>query len=323
MNDLKTKVLYFAKNNQIGMALLISLMMFMVNITLNPSSLNVNAIGSIITLTVILVIASAGQTLVIISDGIDMSVGATMTLTAIVTTSIMKTQEAPILFVYALIASLAIGALVGLLNGIGSAKIGLPPLIVTLSISNVVTRMQYVYTGGKPTGRASAWFTQSVTHRYFGFLPSGLIYGIIIFAILFYLLRYTRYGQQLFLVGNNKRAAELTGIKSTKIKVVNYMFAGMLSGFAGLIGAGYMNFVSGGAFESYTIMSIVAVVVGGTLLSGGKGSYVGTLAGALLMVVLSNSLAVLDLSQSVKDIIMGVVLIILLAAYNREKPVRQ
>lgn len=323
MNDLMTKVKYFAKNNQIGMALIISLLLFATNVIINPNSFNVNGVGSIITLTLVLMIASAGQTLVIISDGIDMSLGSTMTLTALIATSIMKTQENPVLVVYALIAVLVVGAIIGLVNGIGVAKIGLPPLIVTLSVSNVVTRMQYVYTGGKPTGRASAWFTQSVTHRYFGFIPNGLIYGILIFAIVFYLLRYTRFGQQLFLVGNNKRAAELTGIKSTKIKILAYVFAGMLAGFAGLIGAGYMGFVMGGAFESYTIMSIVAVVVGGTILSGGKGSYLGTLAGALLMVVLSNTLAVLNLSQSVKDIIMGIVLIILLAAYNREKPVRQ
>jgi ribose transport system permease protein len=323
MNDFKTKLKYFAKNNQIGMALIISLLLYTTSVIVSPNSLNVNGVGSIITLTLILMIASAGQTLVIISDGIDMSVGATMTFTALIATSIMKSQENPILVIYALVVVLIVGALIGLLNGIGAAKIGLPPLIVTLSVSNVVTRLQYVYTGGKPTGRASAWFTDSITFRHFGFIPNGLIYGVVIFAIVYYLLRFTRYGQQLFLIGNNKRAAELTGIKSTKIKVMNYMFAGMLAGFAGLIGAGYMNFVSGGAFESYTIMSIVAVVVGGTILSGGKGSYVGTLAGALLMVVLSNSLAVLNLSQSVKDIIMGIVLIILLAAYNREKPVRQ
>lgn len=323
MNKFKTRVKYFAKNSQVGMAFIISFLLFVITINLNPNSFNVNGIGSIITLTLILMIASAGQTLVIISDGIDMSVGATMTFTALIATSIMKSQEDVILVFYALIAVLVVGAIIGFINGIGAAKIGLPPLIVTLSIRNVVTRLQYVYSGGKPTGRASAWFTQSVTYRHFGFIPNGLIYALIIFAIVFYLLKYTRYGQQLFLIGNNKRAAELTGIKSVKIKVMNYVFAGMLAGFAGLIGAGYMNFVSGGAFESYTIMSIVAVVIGGTILSGGKGSYVGTLAGALLMVVLSNSLAVLNLSQSVKDIIMGIVLIVLLAAYNREKPVRQ
>lgn len=319
MNKLK----YFAKNNQIGMAFLISALLFIVTIIINPKSLNINTFGSIIALTNILIIVSAGQTLVIIADGIDMSVGATMSFTALITTSIMKTQEDPILLLYSLIAVLIVGGIIGFLNGLGAAKIGLPPLIVTLSIGNVVTRLQYVYTGGKPTGSASRWFTESVTYRHFGVIPNGLIYGIIIFAIVFYLLRYTRYGQQLYLIGNNRRAAELTGIKTTKIKITNYTLAGMLAGFAGLIGAGYMNFVSGGAFESYTIMTIVAVVVGGTLLSGGKGSYVGTLAGALLMVVLSNSLAVLKLSTSLRDIIMGIVLILLLAAYNREKPVRQ
>ncbi len=323
MNKTFDKIKYFAKNNQIGMALIISLLLFIVTIIINPRSLNVNTFGSIIALTNILVIVSAGQTLVIIADGIDMSVGATMTFTALLTTHTMKSMENPIYAVYALIIVLVVGAIIGLLNGIGAAKIGLPPLIVTLSISNVVTRLQYVYTGGKPSGRASEWFTRSVTYRHFGFLPNGVIYGIVIFALLFYLLRYTRFGQQLYLIGNNRRAAELTGIKTTKIKILNYTLAGMLSGFAGFIGAGYMNFVIGGAFDGYTIMTIVAVVVGGTLLSGGKGSYVGTLSGALLMVVLSNSLAVLKLSQSLRDIIMGIVLIILLAAYNREKPVRQ
>lgn len=323
MNKTFDKIKYFAKNNQIGMALIISLLLFIVTIIINPRSLNVNTFGSIIALTNILVIVSAGQTLVIIADGIDMSVGATMTFTALLTTHTMKSMENPIYAVYALIIVLVVGGIIGLLNGIGAAKIGLPPLIVTLSISNVVTRLQYVYTGGKPSGRASEWFTRSVTYRHFGFLPNGVIYGIVIFALLFYLLRYTRFGQQLYLIGNNRRAAELTGIKTTKIKILNYTLAGMLSGFAGFIGAGYMNFVIGGAFDGYTIMTIVAVVVGGTLLSGGKGSYVGTLSGALLMVVLSNSLAVLKLSQSLRDIIMGIVLIILLAAYNREKPVRQ
>ena len=99
MNKLK----YFAKNNQIGMAFLISALLFIVTIIINPKSLNINTFGSIIALTNILIIVSAGQTLVIIADGIDMSVGATMSFTALITTSIMKTQEDPILLLYSLI----------------------------------------------------------------------------------------------------------------------------------------------------------------------------------------------------------------------------
>lgn len=322
-NSLKTNISSFAKNNQIGMALLISLLLFIVNVAINPNSFNVNAFGSIFALTAMLLIASAGQTLVIISDGIDMSVGATMSMTALLTTSIMKTREDPLLFVQALFVALAIGAVIGFCNGIGSVKIGLPPMVVTLCISNVVTRLQYVFTQGKPTGKASQWFTTSVTHRIFNIFPTSLFYAVLVFGLIFFILNRTKYGQQLFLTGNNNRAAFLTGVRTVKIKVLNYTIAGALSGFAGLIGAGYMNFVMCGTFDSYTMMSIVSVVIGGTLLVGGKGSYVGTAAGALLMIVLSNCLAVLNLSQSLRDITMGVVLIVLLAAYNRAKPVRQ
>ena len=115
----------------------------------------------------------------------------------------------------------------------------------------------------------------------------------------------------------------LTGIKTTKVKMINYTIAGMLGGLAGLIGAGNSGFIKCGTFDSMTMDSIVAVVVGGTLLSGGKGKYTGTVAGALLLIVLSNGLAVLAVSDSTRNFIMGVVLILLLAAYNRAKPVRQ
>lgn len=105
--------------------------------------------------------------------------------------------------------------------------------------------------------------------------------------------------------------------------MLNYTIAGMLGGLAGFIGAGNSGFIKCGTYDSMTMDSIVAVVIGGTLLIGGKGSYVGTAAGALLLIILSNGLAVLQVSDSMKNLIMGVVLIILLTAYNRAKPVRQ
>jgi ribose transport system permease protein len=212
---------------------------------------------------------------------------------------------------------------IGFVNGFGTAKIGLPAMIVTLCVSNVVTRLQYVFTNGKPTGTASALFTKTMQFRVFSVFPTSILYGVVIFLIVVYLLNRTNFGQQLFLAGNNDRAAFLTGIGTVRVRILTYTISGMLSGIAGMLGAGYMNFVQCQAFDSYTLNSIVAVVVGGTLLVGGKGSYIGTAAGSLLMIVLSNFLAVLDMPQAMRDLITGIVLIILLAAYNREKPVRQ
>lgn len=285
-----SKIKTFTKNHQIGMALIISALLFLATIALNPKSLNPVAFGSILSLTSMLLIAAAGQTLVIISDGIDMSVGA----------------------------------VIGLCNGIGSVRAGLPPMVVTLYISNIVTRLQYVFTGGTPEYTSVPdWFRKLITTRLFGFFPTIVFFAVVFLVAVFFLLSRTRYGQQLTLTGNNNRAAFLTGIKTTKVKMLNYTIAGMLGGLAGFIGAGNSGFIKCGTYDSMTMDSIVAVVIGGTLLSGGKGSYVGTAAGALLLIILSNGLTVLQVTDSMKNLIMGVVLILLLTAYNRAKPVRQ
>ena len=306
------------------MALIISALLFLATIILNPKSLNPVAFGSILSLTSMLLIAAAGQTLVIISDGIDMSVGATMSMTALITVAVMQGKDSIGLMFAAMVACLAVGAVIGLCNGIGSVRAGLPPMVVTLYISNIVTRLQYVFTGGTPEYTSVPdWFRKLITTRLFGFFPTIVFFALVFLVVVFFLLSRTRYGQQLTLTGNNNRAAFLTGIKTTKVKMLNYTIAGMLGGLAGFIGAGNSGFIKCGTYDSMTMDSIVAVVIGGTLLSGGKGSYVGTAAGALLLIILSNGLAVLQVTDSMKNLIMGVVLILLLTAYNRAKPVRQ
>ncbi len=314
----------FVKSNQIGMALIISVLLFALTVILNPKSFNPVAFGSILALTSMLLIASAGQTLVIISDGIDMSVGATMSMTALMTVVVMRGETSFGLTLLAFLLCLAIGAAIGFLNGVGSVKAGLPPMVVTLYISNIVTRLQYVLTGGTPEHTsAPQWFRDAITTRIGGFFPHLVFIAAIFFLLVFFLLSRTRYGQQLTLTGNNNRAAYLTGINTTKIKMLNYTIAGVLGGIAGFIGAADSSYVKCGIYDIMTMNSIVAVVIGGTLLSGGKGSYTGTAAGALLFIILSNGLAVLQVTDSIRNLIMGVVLIILLAAYNRAKPVRQ
>lgn len=314
----------FVKSNQIGMALIISVLLFALTVILNPKSFNPVAFGSILALTSMLLIASAGQTLVIISDGIDMSVGATMSMTALMTVVVMRGESSFGLTLLAFLLCLAIGAAIGFLNGVGSVKAGLPPMVVTLYISNIVNRLQYVLTGGTPEHTsAPQWFRDAITTRIGGFFPHLVFIAVAFFLLVFFLLSRTRYGQQLTLTGNNNRAAYLTGINTTKIKMLNYTIAGVLGGIAGFIGAADSSYVKCGIYDIMTMNSIVAVVIGGTLLSGGKGSYTGTAAGALLFIILSNGLAVLQVSDSIRNLIMGVVLIILLAAYNRAKPVRQ
>jgi ribose transport system permease protein len=313
----------FAATNQIGMALFFSVLLFLTNVILAPRSLNINAFGSIFALTVMLTIASAGQTIIIISGGggIDLSVGAVMSLTAILTVGIMRGNEG--YFLGTLLMSIGLGAAAGLVNGAGVALIGLPPMIVTMCVANVATRLQYVLTEGKPSGTASPWFTRSMTYRIGGVIPTSVFYALFIFILVIFILNRSRYGMRLFLTGNNERAAYLNGIRTVRVKIIAYVVAGILAGVAGFLGAGYMNFVRGSTFDTFTMRTIIAVVIGGTLLTGGKGSYIGTLAGALLITVLTNCLAVFNMSQATTDMVMGIVLIFILAMYNRTAPVRQ
>ncbi|MDR0497150.1 MAG: ABC transporter permease, partial [Treponema sp.] len=237
------KLKRFAATNQIGMALVFSVLLFFTNVIISPRSLNINAFGSILALTIMLTISAAGQTIVIVSGGIDLSVGAVMSLTGLMTVQIMRGNEG--YFLVTLLMSMGFGAAAGLLNGVGVALVRLPPMIVTMCVANVFTRLQYVLTEGKPSGTASPWFTRSMNYRIGGVVPYSIFYGIVIFALVIFILNRSRYGMRLFLTGNNERAAYLTGIRTVRVKMMAYVIAGVFAGVAGFLGAGYINFVRG------------------------------------------------------------------------------
>ncbi|MGI5976646.1 MAG: ABC transporter permease [Candidatus Limivicinus sp.] len=313
----------FVKKSPARMAFIIAAFLYILTIIINPNAFNANGIGSIIMLTLLLSIASAGQTIVLIGGGMDMSVGAVMSTAAILTTSIMNNENGHFLEVF--IAAMAMGALVGFLNGICAVKIGLPAMIVTLAVSNVVTRLDYVITAGSPQGYASPMFIKTVTARLFGlpWLPSIVLYALIIFPLVYYILNGSRFGKQVYLVGNNAVAARLDGVNVTKVQILTYVISGLLAAFAGMLGAAYTATANCQLFDGYAFDSLIAVIIGGTLLSGGTGSFTGSIAGSLVMVVLSNILTNMGLSQPIHNIVNGIILVVLLVLYNREKKVRQ
>lgn len=318
----------FVRSSPARMAVIIAALLFVITVAINPKSFNMNAFSSILLLTLLLSFASAGQTMVLIGGGLDFTVGAVMSSAAILTTYVMNGQDGKFMLVFGL--AMAMGAAVGLLNGICAVKIELPAMIVTMAISNVVTRMQYVLTQGRPGGFAAPSFVQSVIGKFGGieslglkpFIPSLTLYALVLFPLVFFLLNRSRFGKQLYLMGNNPTAAQLAGIKVNKIRVLMYVFSGLLSAFAGMVGAAYMGTARCQIFDEYAFNSLVAVIVGGTAFSGGIGNYAGSIAGALLMVVLSNGLTVLALSQPIRNIVQGVVMVLLLVMYNRARAVR-
>ena len=319
--DVFSRINLFIQSHTALMALLIAAVLFIVTIIINPKGLNIVAIGNIILLTILLSIPAAGQTMVLIGGGMDFSVGAVMSSTAVLATYTMRGENGH--FLKVLIIALLIGAVVGLLNGICCVKIGLPAMIVTMAISNIVTRMQYILTQGILSGKASPLFSSSVKSKIFGIIPMMVIYAIIIWPVVFYLLKRSRFGSQLYMVGNNANAARLNGVRVTRIQVLSYVFSGMLAAFAGMLGAAYMSTARCQIFDDYAYMSLIAVIIGGTTFAGGSGSYEGSIAGSLVMVLLSNLLTTLNPTQPVRNILNAVILILLLVLYNRGKAVRQ
>ena len=311
----------FVKSSPARMTLILAAFLFILTIILNPASLNPNTFASIFILTVLLSIASAGQTIVLIGGGLDFTVGAVMSGTAILTTYIMNGQDGRFLQVF--VIAMGIGLLVGFLNGFICSKVNLPPMILTMAISNVVTRMQYVLTQGHPGGYAAPAFISTIFYKIGGVVPAIIMYAAIIWPLVFYILNRSTFGKQLFLVGSNPQAAVLNGINANKIKILSYVFSGVLCAFAGMLGGAYIQSARCQLFDNYAFESLIAVIVGGTAFTGGVGSFAGSIAGSLLMVVLSNGLTVLALPQTISNITLGCVMVLLLIVYNRAKAVRQ
>jgi ribose transport system permease protein len=319
--DVRGKIKYFVKSSPARMALILAAVLYCVTITINPESFNLTVIGSFILMSTLLSISASGQTIVLIGGNIDFSVGSVMSAAAIITTYTMNSQNGR--FFQVLAMAVVMGAAVGFCNGFCVVKIGLPPMIVTMAISNIVTRLQYVLTQGSLSGFVSKQFFASITDRILGVVPFIVFYGAGVFAMVIFLLHRSRFGKQVYMVGNNKVAARLNGVKVNKIIILTYIISGILSAFAGMLGAGYMNTARCQIFDDYAFTSLVAVIVGGTSFNGGIGTFAGTMAGALLMTVLSNTLTTLALAQPYRNILNGVIVILLLILYNRSKAVRQ
>ena len=307
--------------NPAPMVMLLGVLLFCIGGVYRPESINMQAVGSILFSTILLSLVAGGQTLVLISGGLDFSVGAVMSASALIATHIMNGQ--PGKFGQVLVISLLMGMAVGFANGFSVVKIGLPAMIVTMAIANVVTRLTYVFTAGIPSGLPSEEFKRSVIMRLGGWFPVIIIWGLAFWAVVFYILNYSRFGKQIYLVGNNPVAANLCGVKVNKIRILTYMVSGMMAAFAGIVAMGYSGFARCQLYDEYAFKSLVAVIVGGTSFSGGVGTYYGSIAGAFMMTVLSNTLTIFNFSPELANIINGAVLIVLLISYSRGGGVRQ
>ena len=259
-------------------------------------------------------IIAAGMTLVILTGGIDLSVGAVMALSGTLAAGLMAGGVNGGL---ALVICLGVGTVFGLANGAFVALAGMPPIIVTLATMGIARGLALIYTGGYPISGLPPWI------RFFG---SGTVLGVqmpivmmvVVYVLAWVLLERTPFGRYVYAIGGNETATRLSGVRVSRTKLAVYGLSGLATAIAAVVLTSRLMSGQPGAGEGFELDAIAAVVLGGTAIAGGRGSLIGTLLGALLLGVLNNGLNMVGVNPYVQTVVKGG--IILLAIYiGRER----
>jgi ribose transport system permease protein len=303
--DINLKELLDDYKSLIGLFILIAIVGI-----LSPSFFTVANILNVLRQTSINGVIAAGMTFVILTGGIDLSVGSILGFSGAIAASALASGQN--IFV-TIILTLGVGALVGFLNGVIIAKGKLQPFIVTLATMTILRGATLVFTDGKPISLGSA--ASSVSFSKIGGgsilgIPTPIIIMILSFAICYYILTQTKMGRYTYALGGNEEATRLSGLNADRIKIFVYTISGLLSAVAGIIITSRLFSAQPNAGDGYELDAIAAVVLGGTKLAGGKGKITGTIIGALIIGVLSNALNLLNVSSYFQQIAKGVVILI-------------
>lgn len=264
-------------------------------------------------------IIAIGQTFVILTGGIDLSVAWNLNLSAILLTQL--SVQMPVLA--AALIALGAATLVGTINGLGVAYLRIPSLVMTLGMNAVLAGFTLVYTNGTPQGEAPGFARDLAVGRIGGVLPWALIFWALFSAGLVFLLRRTVYGKRLYAIGNNAKASYLSGVPVRRVLVMTYALCGLCAGIGGVMLTGYSQQSYLGMGEQYVLPAIAAVVVGGTSILGGSGGYTGTIAGAITIVLLQNVLQIVGIKPAGQQILYGLIILLMLFVYGRNARVRE
>jgi ribose/xylose/arabinose/galactoside ABC-type transport system permease subunit len=264
-------------------------------------------------------VLAVGQTFVIITAGIDLSIGSLIALTGVLMAGLMVGQQSEALgFTIAVLAGLGVGGAAGAVNGFPVVKFNLPPFITTLAMMLMARGLAFLYSGGRPIEIDNAAFNAIGGGTVFPGLgaliglpgipvPVLVMLGVVLAG--HFLLTQTRFGRYVYAIGGNEEAARLSGINVAGVKMGVYVICGALAGLASLLLAGRLSTGIPQSGQGYELQAIAAVVVGGTSLMGGRGSIVGTFVGALLIGVLNNLMNLLNVQSYAQEVVLGAVIL--------------
>jgi ribose transport system permease protein len=264
-------------------------------------------------------IVTLGVTLVIVTGGIDLSVGSTMALSAITCAIVTQAMSGTALdsvplatMMASLLAGLGVAALVGIVNGVLIARIGLSPFVTTLGMLSIVRGLAYAVTEGRgqaPTGPDLETFYALTDGTILG-VPVAVIYLLVLAAILGVVLHHTAFGRHIFALGGNEKAAALTGIAVERVKIAVYVISSLSAGFAGILMVGWLGSAPANLATGYELTIIAAAVIGGANLTGGVGGPAGAVIGALLIEVIRNGLVLAGINAYWQIVLVGAIIIL-------------
>lgn len=300
----------------------IALIILMAVITIiNSNFLTANNLLNLLLQVTSNALIAFGMTFVILTGGIDLSVESILALSSALTAGLLGSGMPVTL---AILISLILGCILGMMNGLLISYGKLAPFIVTLATMTIFRGATLVYTNGNPItkGLSDTFLFQFLGQGYIVGIPFPVIIMFIVFIVLYVLLHKTAFGKSVYAIGGNEKAAYISGVKLNKVKIIIYSISGIMASISGLIITSRLSSAQPTAGASYEMDAIAAVVLGGTSLSGGKGRILGTLIGALIIGVLNNGLNIIGVSAFWQQVVKGVVILIAVLI-DRFKVVKQ
>lgn len=266
-------------------------------------------ISSILLATAVIGILALGTTFVIITGGIDLSIGTGMTLAAVMTGIFLVNMQLPL--IVGVIGGILTGALMGVINGVNIAILKLPPFIATLAMMLIAQGLALVISGVRPIYFSSVeGFKNIALGTLIPGLPNAVLILFLLAIVAYLLLSKTIFGRYTFAIGSNEEATRLSGVNTRKWLIVVYTVAGVFTGFAGVVIAARLDSAQPQIGVGYELQAIAAVIIGGTSLLGGRGSIMGTVIGALIMSVLINGLRIMSIQTEWQNVVVGIVILI-------------
>ncbi|MCO5970545.1 ABC transporter permease [Actinoallomurus soli] len=259
-------------------------------------------------------IVAIGQTLVVMMSGIDLSVSGVVALSAVVCAQ-TAASHGP---VAGILVALVLSTLVGVVNAAGITWLRVPPMVMTLATGTIISGALLVYTNGAPKS-ARVGLLDSLANGKVAGIPLAFVLWLVIAAAAYWLLHLSRTGRYVFAVGTSEPASRASGVPLTATSFTVYAVCSLLAGVAGLVLLGFTGTSSLTMGNPYQLLSIASVVLGGTSILGGRGHLLGTIAGALLLTLITALLAAWNLSEGIRQVFQGLLIILLLLAYARER----